>query len=130
MPEATIRHEADLEWDSWDDAELKSRSDVRWKLLISGERTPSAELAMGIAEITPGATLVSHRHAHAESYYITIGRRRMRIDGVESKIGPGTAIYIPPNAHHSCRSDSETPLEFIFTFPCDRFEEVFYRIDE
>ena len=29
MLEATIRHEADLEWESWDDAELKSRSDVR-----------------------------------------------------------------------------------------------------
>jgi len=129
MPEATIRREADLEWESWDDAELKARSDVRWKLLLSGERTPTAELAMGIAEIAPGATLIGHRHAHAETYYITKGKGRMRIDGVESEIGPGTAIYIPPDAQHSCRCDSDTPLEFIFTFPCDRFEEVVYRFD-
>ena len=130
MPETTIRREADLEWESWDDAELKARSDVRWKLLISGERTPSAELTVGIAQIAPGATLVGHRHAHAETYYITSGKGRMLIGGVECEIGPGTAIYIPLNAHHSCRCDSDTPLEFIFTFPCDRFEEVVYRIDE
>jgi quercetin dioxygenase-like cupin family protein len=109
---------------------LKARNDVRWKLLISGERTPTAELAMGIAEIAPGATLIGHRHAHAETYYITGGRGRMRIDGLESEISPGTAIYIPPDALHSCRCDGDTPLEFIFTFPCDRFDEVVYRFEE
>ena len=130
MLEATIQREADLEWESWDDPELQRDSGVRWKLLISGERTPSAELTMGIAEILPGATLGLHRHAHAETYYITGGSGRITVDGVESEIGPGAAIYIPPNAQHTASCDSDTPLKFIFTFPCDRFDEVVYRYTE
>ncbi len=130
MPEATIRREADLDWESWDDAELTTRSDVRWRLLISGERTATAELVMGIAEIAPGGKLIGHRHAHAEAYYITSGTARIAIDGTESDIAPGAAIFIPANAHHETVCTSEIPLEFIFTFPCDRFEEVVYCYDD
>ncbi|MDP6475334.1 MAG: cupin domain-containing protein [Alphaproteobacteria bacterium] len=130
MPEPTIRREADLEWESWDDPELKARSDVRWKLLISGERTATAELVMGIAEIAPGGKLIGHRHSHAETYYITQGTGRISLDGVESEIAPGAAIYIPANARHETVCTSETPLAFIYTFPCDRFEEVVYRFDD
>ena len=108
----------------------KAGQGVRWKLLITGERTPSAELTMGIAEILPGATLGRHRHAHAETYYVTGGKGRVTIDGVESEIGPGAAIYIPPDAEHTASCDGDTPLEFIFTLPCDRFDEVVYRYEE
>ena len=130
MLEATIRREADQDWEDRDDPEAEAETGVRWKLLITGERTPSAELTMGIAEIAPGATLGLHHHAQAETYYITAGTGRMTIDGVEIKIGPGSAIYIPPNAQHTATCDSATPLEFIFTFPCDSFDEVIYHYDE
>ena len=130
MLKATIRHEADQEWERWDDAELRAKSDVRWKLLISGERTPTADLAMGIAEIAPGATLIGHRHAHAETYYIISGTGRITLDGVVSEIAPGAAIYIPADAHHATICTSDTPLTFIYTFPCDRFEEVVYRFED
>lgn len=129
MVDAAIRHEGDLEWESWDDPELHRDRGVRWKLLISGERTPSAELTMGIAEILPGATLGRHRHAHAETYYITKGKGRITIDGVETELGPGSAVYIPSDAEHTASCDGDVPLEFIFTFPCDRFDEVVYRYE-
>ena len=64
-PEAIIRSAADFERESWGDAELEAHSDVRWRLLSSGECTQTAELAMGIAEITPGATLIDHCHTYA-----------------------------------------------------------------
>ena len=130
MLEPVIRREADLEWEHWDDAELRANSDVRWKLLISGERTPSAELTMGIAEIPPGAKLIRHSHAQAETYYITQGAGRIRINGVESGIGPGSAVYIPPGAHHSVSCEGDAPLAFVFIFPCNRFDEVNYHFDE
>ena len=130
MPEATIRSVADFEWKSWGDAELEAHSDVRRRLLNSGERTQTAELAMGIAEVAPGATLIDHCHTHAETNYIMSGRGWMCINGVENKSGPGTAIYIPPDAQHSCKCEGDTPLEFVFTFPCDRFDEVVYRFEE
>lgn len=130
MPEPTIRREADQNWETWDDPELKAKSDVRWKLLISGERTPTAGLAMGIAEIAPGGKLIGHRHAHAETYYVTSGTGRINIDGTESEIASGAAIFIPGNARHETICTSDVPLTFIYTFPCDRFDEVVYRFDD
>jgi len=130
MVEAVVRRTGDLEWESWDDAALRARSDVRWKLLISGERTDTAALAMGVAEIAPGGVLVPHRHAHAETYYITRGLGRVVIDGVESEVSPGTVVYIPSDACHEAHCESAEPLEFVFTFPCDRFEEVVYRFED
>lgn len=130
MLEPIIRREADQGWESREDAELKAGSDVRWKLLISGERTPTADLVMGIAEIAPGGKLNGHRHAHAETYYITQGTGRITLDGVESDIAAGAAIFIPANAHHEAICTSEMPLAFIYHFPCDRFEEVVYRFDD
>ncbi len=130
MSEATIRRAADQEWESWDNPQAEAPSGVRWKPLISGERTPTSELVMGIAEIAPGGKLAGHRHAHAETYYITSGSGRISLDGVESEIAAGAAIFIPANAHHETVCTSDVPLAFIYTFPCDRFEEVVYRYDE
>ena len=42
----------------------------------------------------------------------------------------GNPSYIPPNAQHPATCDSATPLEFIFTFPCDSFDEVIYHYNE
>ncbi|MFP6776805.1 MAG: cupin domain-containing protein, partial [Alphaproteobacteria bacterium] len=103
---------------------LEAHSDVRWRLLSSDECMQTAELAIGIAEITPGATLIDHCHTHAETNYIMSGREWMCINAEENKIGPGTAIYIPPDAEHSCKGEGDTPLEFVFTFPYCRFDEV------
>ena len=85
---------------------------------------------MGIAEIAPGGKLIGHRHAQAETYYITSGSGRINIDGTESDVVPGVAIFIPGNARHETICTSDEPLAFIFTFPCDRFEEVVYRFED
>jgi len=129
-PEPIIRSAADFEWESWGDADLEAHSDVRWRLLSSGECMQTAELVMGIAEITPGATLIDHCHTHAETNYIMSGRGWMCINGVENKIDPGTATYILPEAEQSCKCEGDTPLEFVFTFPCDRSDEVVQRFEE
>ena len=64
-PEAIICSAADFEWESWGDADLEAHSDVCWRLFRSGEWMQTAELALGIAEITPGATLIDHCHTYA-----------------------------------------------------------------
>ena len=60
MLEATIRQQADQDWESRDDPQAETPSGVRWKLLVSGERTPPEALTMSIAEIAPGGKLFSH----------------------------------------------------------------------
>ena len=44
----------------------EGRDDViRWKTLLSGEKTPSKGISMGTLEVPAGARLEAHHHAHA-----------------------------------------------------------------
>lgn len=64
------------------------------------------------------------------TYYVLSGRGDMEIEDLQTEIGPGTAVYIPPNAKHAVRCIGTEPLVFIFTFPRDRFEDIVYHRDE
>ena len=122
--------QAALEWEGWDDPTVAARSAVRWKLLVSGERGPSAGLVTGVGEIAPGGVLLRHHHEPEETYYVVSGRGHVEIDGERTDVGPGTAVFIPPNARHALSCAGAEPLVFVFTFARDRFEDVVYHFDE
>ena len=50
------------------------------------------------AKVAPGQTTAPHRLRTSEVYYIVEGTGRMTIDDESRSVGPGDAIYIPPNA--------------------------------
>ena len=125
-----IVHQTERDWQNWEDPANADPSAIRWKLLISGERDPSSALVVGVARIEPGAELARHHHEPEETYYVLSGRGDMEIEDTRTEIGPGTAVYIPPNARHALRCIGAEPLVFIFTFPRDRFEDIVYHRDE
>lgn len=126
----TVVREAETRWEGWSDPAVHRKSPIRWKLLIGGERTPSAGLTVGTAEIPPGAALLLHHHAPGEVYYVLEGEGRTEIEGVVTPVGPGTALYIPPNARHRTVNTGATPLRFVWIFPTDTFQEIQYHYDE
>jgi mannose-6-phosphate isomerase-like protein (cupin superfamily) len=126
---AVVR-EADLPWESWDDPAVRAKSPIRWKLLVGGERTPSRDLTVGVCEIPPGASLLLHHHAPGEVYYIVEGEGVCEIGDVVTPVGPGTALFIPPNARHRTRNTGQDPLRFVWIFPTDSFGEIAYQYDE
>ena len=65
-----IVDQATLDWEGWGDTTLATKSAIRWKLLITGERTESSGLVTGVAQLPPGAQLVLHHHEPEETYYI------------------------------------------------------------
>ena len=127
---ATIVDQADLYWKGWSDADMATKSGIRWKLLIAGERTESVGLCTGIAEVPPGAQLLLHHHEPEEIYYIVRGRSEMEIAGRTTAVRPGCAVYIPPKARHALRCTGPDPLIFVFTFPRDRFDQIIYHFDQ
>ena len=129
-PKPVSINQADLEWEGWSEASIAAESAMRWKLLISGERTESRGLVTGLAEIPPGARLLLHHHAPEETYFVVSGRGRMEIDGHSSEIGPGCAVYIPPAARHALRCTGAEPLVFVFAFARDRFDQITYHFDQ
>ena len=129
VPGPAIVDQATLDWEGGEDANLATGSGIRWKLLIAGESTQSVGLITGIAEITPGAELMRHHHEPAETYYIMSGHGEMEIEGRTRPVGPGCAVYIPPDARHAIRCTGAEPLVFVFSFPRDRFDQIVYHFD-
>ena len=93
------------------------------------ERVPSGGLVTGVAEIVPGGVLPRHHHEPEETYYVLSGRGVVEIDDTRTEIGPGTAVFIPPDAEHALHCIGAEPLIFLFTFARDRFEDVVYHFD-
>ena len=128
-PKPAFVDQAALKWESAEDSGLATGKGIRWKLLVTGERTGSEGLVTGIAEIAPGGQLMRHHHEPAETYYIVSGRGEMEIEGRTQAVGPGSAVYIPPDARHTVRCTGTEPLVFVFSFPRDRFDRIVYHFD-
>ena len=128
-PRPAVVDQADLDWEGGEEANLATGTGIRWKLLVAGERTESEGLVTGIAEIAPGAALMRHHHEPAETYYVVSGQGEMEIEGRTRALGPGSAVYIPPDARHTVRCNGAEPLVFVFSFPRDRFDQIIYHFD-
>ncbi|HEX4768111.1 MAG TPA: cupin domain-containing protein [Lichenihabitans sp.] len=114
--------------ETWQDP---GRGELSWVTLFSGDRTPTDSMTAGIAELPPGGGgRIPHRHEQPELYYIIEGTGLLTIDGRESVVAAGSAIFIPGNAAHCLRNNSSTTLRLLYVFPTDSFAEVIYRFDE
>lgn len=125
-----IINQAEFAWEGWDDPAIAANSQIRWKVLVSGERGPSSGLVTGVAEFPAGTRLPLHQHEPAETYYVASGTGHITIENHEAEIGPGSAVYIPPNAKHAVQCIGGEPLIFVFSFACDRFDQIIYHFDE
>ncbi len=114
--------------EGWDDP---VRGRVAWYTLFSSDITPTDSMAAGIAEIAPGAgALRLHAHAEAEIYYIIAGTGILSLDGRETVVEAGAAVFIPGNAEHGLRNESGSTLKLFYVFPTGRFSDVVYRFPE
>jgi quercetin dioxygenase-like cupin family protein len=98
---------------------------VTWKTLISGDRTPTSEFVLGMAEFEAHGTLHPHRHAPAEFYIGMSGNGVVTIDGVAHSIAAGVAIYVPGNAEHGVVAGPEG-LRFAYGFAEAAFAGIAY----
>jgi len=123
--EACVIHEDDCPIEGSDAAALGS---VRWRTLISGDRTPTESLTIGVAELAPGDAkrFRPHRHAQAEVYYILSGEGSVFVSGTEHPVRPRTTIYIPGGADHGALNTGTEPLRLLYVFPSDSFSDVVY----
>lgn len=126
--EPVVLHEQDCPLERWEDP---SRGDVTWRTLLSGDRTPTRALTMGVAELPPGGSseLHEHRHAPVEAYYILAGEGVVSIDDVSFPVRAGSVVYIPGDVPHSAANTGREPLRLIYVFAVDSFDQVEYRFD-
>jgi quercetin dioxygenase-like cupin family protein len=124
-----VTHEEACELEQWGDT---PDARVRWRTLLSADRTPTGSLTVGVAELPPGVSedFRPHRHEQAEAYYILSGEGIVTISGVEHPVRPGSAVFIPGGALHGAVNTGAHLLRLLYVFPAASFDEVRYEFPE
>lgn len=99
---------------------------VTWQTLISGERTPSRGLVLGVATFPAHGILHLHRHAPPEFYLCIGGSGTVTLDGATHHIVPGSAVFIPGDVEHGVVAGPDG-LRFAYGFGEDEFSGIEYR---
>ncbi len=120
-----VLHEQDRDLESWDDP---TRGPVQWRTLLSGDRTPTNALTMGVAELPPGGRQSPriHWHAHVEAYYVLSGEGVVAIAGVEHPVRAGSAVFVPGDTEHGAANTGSETLRILYVFAADSFDEIEY----
>lgn len=117
-----VRNENTVEWNK--SSELPG---LRWKYLVDSTEAQSHGLSTGVLEIATGAELPLHHHSPQEIYLIRKGEGLLlKKDGETQPVRPDDVIYIPEGEQHGLRNTGDTPLEFLWIFPTDCWQEVAY----
>ncbi|NER81332.1 MAG: cupin domain-containing protein [Leptolyngbya sp. SIO1D8] len=95
------------------------------EMFIAGDNTQLRELlhpdkqsidlrySLAHATVPVGETSVDHALTTSEVYYLLSGHGDMHINDEVQAVGPGDAIYIPPNARQFIRNTGSEPIVFI-----------------
>ncbi|MEM6714484.1 MAG: cupin domain-containing protein [Cyanobacteria bacterium P01_D01_bin.6] len=83
------------------------------ELLHPDKQPLSLRYSLAHAVVPRGQTSVDHALTTSEVYYILSGQGEMHIDQEVQAVGPGDAIYIPPNARQHIHNTGSEPLVFI-----------------
>lgn len=121
---AVLRSERECAWE-WGRGP-RDGSCVRWRTLISADKTPSRGVTTGICVVPPGGELAPHHHAPQEAYYAVDGCAEIYLDGEWRPIEAGDAAYIPGGATHGLRNPGAQPFTLVWTFPTDTLAEIEY----
>lgn len=122
-PEPLILDETKLQAEGWDDP---IRGRIRWRTLFSKGGTPTDGITCGVAELQPGGWLGLHRHAPPEVYYVFAGEGVVTLNGRETPVKAGSAVFIPGMAEHGVRQTGAAVLRFFYGFPVNSFDSVEY----
>ena len=87
---------------------------VRW-LIAKEDGAPN--FAMRLFEVEAGGTTPLHRHATEHEVFILEGEGAVWREGEEVPVGPGTAVFVPPEEKHCFKNTGEGILRFLCMVP-------------
>jgi quercetin dioxygenase-like cupin family protein len=127
--EAYTRNESECPWEHEPGEE--GRNDViRWRTLLSGDRTPTESISMGTLELPSGSSLDAHHHAPPEVYFFTGGNGTLLIGAEQRAVRTGDVVYIAGNCVHGIKNTSDEMLKLVWIFPTHTWPEIEYHPDD
>jgi mannose-6-phosphate isomerase-like protein (cupin superfamily) len=93
------------------DREPERTGDREFRLLLSEGLTITQ-----FAGLIPPGRAPAHHHTYDEVVHVLAGRGVVHLSDTEVEIGPGTSIYLPPQAPHCLENTGSGPLEVLGVF--------------
>ena len=87
---------------------------IKW-LISKDDGAPN--FSMRLFELEPGGRTPLHDHPWEHEVFILDGKCKLILGEDEKVIGPGYAVYVPPNLKHSFMNVGEGKLKFICLIP-------------
>lgn len=79
-------------------------------------RVPHLNLVFRKRALHPGAAIGYHRQTEDEIYYVLSGSGELTLNGVQSIVGPGTAILTRPGSSHGLRQVGSADLIIVIAY--------------
>jgi mannose-6-phosphate isomerase-like protein (cupin superfamily) len=83
------------------------------ELLHPDKADISIRYSLAHAVVQPGQTSRQHRLRTSEVYYILQGEGMMHINDESARVGPGQAVYIPPDTCQFIQNTGDSELVFL-----------------
>ncbi len=85
--------------------------------VVIGPDDGAPNFVMRVFEVKPGGYTPKHTHDWEHEVFILSGDCIAVSGDGETRVGPGNAVFIPPNEIHQFRNAGDGPLEFICLIP-------------
>ena len=89
----------DKDWKHFDIAKIIEKQIASGQPYYEFLRVPA--LSAGVYTLPAGSKDLQGPHDEDELYFVTRGRGRVRIDGEEQEVGPGSTLYVRASSEHS-----------------------------
>jgi len=91
--------------------------DGSWLIeLLSANTVGTKKMMLGFSTFKPGADTEKKVHTEEECAYIISGKGKITLMNGEVKLGPNSAVYIPPGIAHGVKNDGPEDLVMVYTF--------------
>ena len=107
-----IENDSEYPWE-YETGEEGRDDVIRWRTLISGEKTPTTGISMGTLEVPPGAVMNAHHHSPLEVYYLTSGKGQLLCGDKVKHVRAGDVVYIPANEVHGIKNINDQGSLFV-----------------
>jgi mannose-6-phosphate isomerase-like protein (cupin superfamily) len=89
----------DLDWKAFQAKDLIERLEASSSPYLEFLRVPA--LSCGVYRLSRGAQDLQSPHDEDEVYFVLQGSGRVRIEGEERTVGPGSILYVRATSEHS-----------------------------
>ena len=102
LPGPSVVGEEEVAWEE--------HPDRRSRDLVSG----LWGFSLGVAEYTSEEFGERQTHEDQEVLYVVSGSGELLLGGQVRKVGPGTAVYVPPGVEHAIRRTGQEPVKVVY----------------